>query len=138
MKNCTFCEIAAHEKPSVILYEDDKLLAFLDVRPLFPGHALLIPKEHYETFYDLPQSLLQPFFSLAQILGKAIEKGMEAEGSFIAMNNKISQSVPHLHIHIVPRNFQDGLKGFFWPRNPYQDERHKEEVQTLIKKYLSD
>lgn len=137
MTTCKFCEIVESTIPSYIVLEDDRFMAFLDARPLFPGHCLLIPKQHIETFYDLPQALIKPLFSHAQNLGKAIEKAMDAEGTFIAMNNKISQSVPHLHIHIVPRNYQDGLKGFFWPRNPYQNEEHKKEVQTLIKKHLS-
>ena len=136
MSTCTFCELIAGTKNRHIVFEDDKLLAFLDARPLFPGHSLLVPKTHIETFYDLPQALIQPFFSTAQMLGKAIERGMQAKGSFIAMNNKISQSVPHLHMHIVPRNPQDGLKGFFWPRQAYRDETHKLEVTAQIKKHL--
>ncbi len=103
------------------MFEDPVCLAFLDRRPLFPGHSLLLPKQHYETLADLPRDLLGPIFSGAQLLTRAMELGLEAEGSFVAINNRISQSVPHLHIHIVPRRRKDGLKGFFWPRQAYKD-----------------
>src|SRR5215831_16673167 len=122
LPDCPFCKIVRSETQSYIVFEDDPTLAFLDKRPLFPGHCLLIPKSHYETLIDLPASLVAPLFQNAQLLARAIEEGLQAEGTFVAINNRISQSVPHLHIHIVPRHAKDGLKGFFWPRQHYQDE----------------
>ena len=103
-------------------------MAFLDRRPLFPGHCLLVPKTHYETLTDLPQQLVTDLFTNAQVLARAVEKAMEAEGTFVAINNRISQSVPHLHVHVVPRRRNDGLRGFFWPRQGYRDEEHLRQV----------
>jgi histidine triad (HIT) family protein len=120
--DCPFCKIVRSEAQSYIVFEDDISLSFLDRRPLFPGHCLLIPKSYYEMLIDLPASLVGPLFQNAQFIARAMEKGLEAEGTFVAINNRISQSVPHLHIHIVPRHKKDGLKGFFWPRQHYKDE----------------
>ena len=120
--DCTFCKIVRTEMQSYTVFEDDLTLAFLDKRPLFPGHCLLIPKSHYETLIDLPALLVAPLFQTAQLLAHAMEQGLQAEGTFVAINNRISQSVPHVHIHIVPRHKKDGLKGFFWPRQHYPDE----------------
>ena len=123
-----------------MVYQDKTCLAFLDHRPLFPGHCLLVPKQHYETLADLPQDLMKPFFTAAQLLSRAVEAGLGAEGSFVAINNRISQSVPHLHVHVVPRRKGDGLRGFFWPRQKYRDEAQMLEVQktlrTAIEKFL--
>ena len=102
----------------MVLDEDD-VLGFLDIRPLFPGHTLLVPKAHYETLLDLPEELVGPLFSAAQRLAGVMESELGAAGSFVAVNNRVSQSVPHLHVHIVPRNRKDGLRGFFWPRTKY-------------------
>ena len=124
-----FCAIA----PEQFVFEDEISAAFLDHRPLFPGHVLLIPKQHYETLADLPQAVVGPFFSNAQMLAKAVESAMEAEGSFVAINNRVSQSVPHLHVHIVPRRRKDGLKGFFWPRHKYGSEEEMEQVKRAIR-----
>ena len=115
------------------IFEDEISLVFLDHRPLFPGHCLLVPKNHYETMLDLPEEIIGPLFFNAKLMAKAVETGLSAEGSFVAVNNKISQSVPHLHIHIVPRRRKDGLKGFFWPRHPYRDEAHTREVQDALR-----
>lgn len=131
---CKFCDIAEHRAPSVIVFEDELFMAFLDARPLFLGHTLLIPKQHYPTFYDIPGNLAEPLVLVAQKLGKAIQKAMDAEGSFIATNNIVSQSVPHMHIHLVPRNKGDGLKGFFWPRTTYASADEMLEVQAKIKR----
>lgn len=136
MAVCIFCEIAEQKLSSFIVYEDKQFIAFLDKRPLFPGHCLLVPKKHVETFTDLPQNMTGPFFQLAQRLDKAVEQAMQAQGSFVAMNNRVSQSVPHLHLHVVPRNKQDGLKGFFWPRHPYQNEAEMLAVQLKIKQFI--
>jgi len=96
-------------------------MAFLDHRPLFPGHILLVPRQHFETLPDVPGELLTPLFSAAQLLCRALEDALGAEGTFVAINNRISQSVPHLHVHAVPRKKKDGLKGFFWPRVKYRN-----------------
>ncbi len=130
---CKFCEIGTGEIESAVVFEDAVSLAFLDHRPLFPGHCLLIPKQHYETLADLPVSLVEPLFTSAQLLARAVELGLEAEGSFVAINNRISQSVPHLHIHVVPRRKKDGLKGFFWPRQAYQDREAMLRVQEAVR-----
>lgn len=134
--NCAFCHIVRGEAEANVVFDDPISLAFLDRRPLFPGHCLLIPKEHYETLADLPPPLAGPFFQNAQRITRAVELAMEAEGSFVAINNRVSQSVPHLHVHIVPRRRKDGLKGFFWPRQPYQDEETILRVQDAIKQRL--
>ena len=120
-----------------MVFEDEISLAFLDHRPVFPGHCLLIPKNHYETLTDLPEDLIGPFFKNAQLLSRAVESAMEAHGTFVAMNNRVSQSVPHLHTHIVPRRRKDGLKGFFWPRQPYQSDEEVETVQSAIRTALA-
>ncbi len=129
---CKFCRIIRSEVQSYVVFEDDVSLAFLDTRPLFPGHCLLIPKEHYETLIDLPALLVAPLFQNAQLLVRAIEKGLKAEGTFVAINNRVSQSVPHLHIHVVPRHKKDGLKGFFWPRQSYKDEAAILAIQSTL------
>ncbi len=134
---CVFCRIINEELSATIVFEDDISLAFLDHRPLFPGHTLLVPRTHHETFTDLPPAQIRQFFSNAQLLARAVELAMEAEGTFVAMNNRVSQSVPHLHIHIVPRRRKDGLKGFFWPRNRYQDDEHIKKTQAAIKKAIT-
>lgn len=119
--------------PAVSVFEDEISIAFLDHRPLFPGHCLLVPRLHYETLGDLPPELVGPFFSGVQLLARAVERALNAEGTFVAMNNRVSQSVPHLHAHIVPRRRKDGLKGFFWPRNKYESEQEKLKVGQAIR-----
>jgi histidine triad (HIT) family protein len=131
-ENCLFCRIVSGEVPAVVVFADENSLAFLDHRPLFPGHTLLVPREHYETLTDLPVKLVEPLFKNAQLLSGAVETAMEAEGTFVAMNNRVSQSVPHLHIHVVPRRRKDGLKGFFWPRTKYKTQEEMELVQEKI------
>jgi histidine triad (HIT) family protein len=118
---CPFCEIIAGRQPAHVVLDDDLVVAFLDVRPLFPGHTLLVPREHVETLADLPAEWLGPYFQRAQRLAEAMEGALGAAGSFVAINNRVSQSVPHLHTHVVPRNRKDGLRGFFWPRTRYGD-----------------
>jgi histidine triad (HIT) family protein len=137
MESCTFCRIITGEIASYTVLEDDMTLAFLDHRPLFPGHCLLVPKAHYGTLLDLPTALLTPLMANAQLLARAVEHGLEAHGSFVAINNRVSQSVPHLHIHVVPRRRKDGLKGFFWPRRPYKDEESIVAVQQTLQKAIS-
>jgi histidine triad (HIT) family protein len=103
-----------------VVYSDERFVAFLDIRPVFPGHTLLIPRDHHETLLDLPSDLVGPFFALGQRLAKAVPQAMDAVGTFVAINNIVSQSVPHLHLHVVPRRPKDGLRGFFWPRTQYE------------------
>jgi len=136
--NCLFCGIVNGEVSASIVFEDDVSIAFLDHRPLFPGHCLLIPKSHFETLSDLPEGLIKPFFLNVQLLTRAVETARKAEGSFVAMNNRVSQSVPHLHVHIVPRRRKDGLKGFFWPRHKYANEAEMLEVQESIRTAITD
>src|SRR6266404_8312638 len=106
---CLFCKITNREVTARLVFEDEISLAFLDHRPVFPGHCLLIPKAHYETLTDLPDRLIGPFFKNAQLLAGAVESALAAHGTFVAINNRVSQSVPHLHVHIVPRRRKDGL-----------------------------
>ncbi len=112
-------------------------MAFLDTRPLFPGHVLLVPREHVETFAELPSELVSPLFETAQRIARAVETAMSAEGSFVAINNRVSQSVPHLHVHIVPRRKGDGLRGFFWPRSKYSNEEEAAQTAEAIRKALA-
>jgi histidine triad (HIT) family protein len=137
MTDCLFCRIATGELEAQIVFEDDNSLAFLDHRPLFPGHCLLIPRNHVETLDDLPTDLILPFFSNSQLLSRAVRSAVNAEGTFVAMNNRVSQSVPHLHVHIVPRCKGDGLKGFFWPRNKYSSQEEMIRVREKIKTALN-
>ena len=129
---CLFCRIVSGELAATIVYEDDHSVAFLDHRPLFPGHTLLVPREHVETLGELSPKLIEPYFETVQLLSRAVESGMEAEGTFVAMNNRVSQSVPHLHVHVVPRRKKDGLKGFFWPRTKYKGDEEMEEAKKKI------
>jgi len=129
---CLFDRIVAGLVSAPVVFEDESSLAFLDHRPVFPGHTLLIPKQHYETLADLPEALIQPFFANARLLARAIEAALEADGTFIAINNRVSQSVPHLHVHIVPRRKKDGLRGFFWPRGTYATPEEAEKIRKNI------
>jgi histidine triad (HIT) family protein len=139
MKNeaCLFCRIVSGEVPAVIVYEDDQSVGFLDHRPLFHGHTLLVPREHVEVLGELPVTQVGPLFETVQLLSRAVEAGLDAEGTFVAMNNRVSQSVPHLHIHVVPRRKGDGLKGFFWPRTKYKSEEEMLAVKKSIATGLS-
>jgi histidine triad (HIT) family protein len=134
VKGCVFCDIVAGSVTAHVVYDDANVLAFLDHRPLLPGHVLVIPKTHYETLGDLPAAEVGPYFLVVQRLAIAVEKGMHADGSFVAANIRISQSVPHLHVHVVPRRKGDGLfaKTFQWIRRPYPSEAAITEVQRAI------
>jgi histidine triad (HIT) family protein len=116
---CVFCAIVAGETPADTVLEDADFVGFLDTRPVFKGHVLLVPREHVETLPDLPAPLRDPFLAHAQRLATAMKDALGAQGSFVAVNNTVSQSVPHLHLHVVPRTKGDGLRGFFWPRTTY-------------------
>ena len=129
---CGFCRIVAGEVAAATVLEDEVSMAFLDHRPLFPGHCLLVPKSHYETLADLPLAQVGPLFTVAQRVARAMEDGLAAEGSFVAVNNRVSQSVAHLHIHVVPRRKKDGLKGFFWPRGRYATALEMETVRATL------
>jgi histidine triad (HIT) family protein len=118
---CVFCEIVSGKKEAQRVLEGEHVLAFLDARPLFPGHVLVIPKAHVETLADLDPSRLGLLFASVQRVMRGIEKGLGADGTFVASNNRVSQSVPHVHVHVVPRRKGDGLRGFFWPRQKYKD-----------------
>ena len=122
MSDCLFCAIAAGDVPAEIVLADDVAVAFLDGRPVFKGHVLVIPREHYETLADLPADLVGPLFTRVQRVSAALPAALGAQGSFVALNNVVSQSVPHLHVHVVPRTRGDGLRGFFWPRQRYADD----------------
>jgi histidine triad (HIT) family protein len=129
---CVVCAIVRREIPAAIVFEDDEHVAFLDHRPVFHGHVLVAPKPHTETLGDLDPARVGPLFLLVQRMAIAVERGLEADGTFIANNNKVSQSIPHLHVHVVPRKKKDGLKGFFWPRTKYEDEAHMERLRAAI------
>ena len=134
--SCVFCKIIAGAEPAFVVHSDENVIAFLDIHPLFPGHVLITPREHVEVLADLADSLLLPLFSVTQKMSIAVKSAMCAEGTFVAMNNKVSQSVPHLHVHVVPRKKGDGLKGFFWPRYRYKGEEEMKEVAEKIKDAL--
>lgn len=134
--DCVFCAVIAGTTPSHRVLDDEAAVAFLDRRPLFPGHVLVVPRLHIETLTDLPPSDVGPFFTQVQRVTAAVERGMAAAGSFVATNNRISQSVPHLHVHVVPRNPKDGLRGFFWPRSRYADEQQAAEVAARLRAAL--
>lgn len=134
--SCIFCKLSSGELPAHLVYQDATSYAFLDNQPLFPGHVLLSPRAHYETLADLPTSLIGPIFTTAQLIAKAVETALDAEGTFVAINNRVSQTVPHMHIHIVPRRRRDGLKGFFWPRHDYQDDLARETVRDAIEREI--
>jgi len=118
---CVFCRIVAGELPAHVVLDEERFLAFLDTRPLFPGHTLLVPRAHHETLLDLPAELHAPFLGATARLSRAVRDATGATGVFNAMNNVVSQSVPHLHMHVVPRRPRDGLRGFFWPRTTDPD-----------------
>jgi histidine triad (HIT) family protein len=136
MPGCIFCQIASGKLHAVTVYEDEQFVAFLDHRPLFPGHVLVIPRGHYETLVDVPGEVLGPYFQRVQLLAAAVQQAMEAEGTFVAENNSVSQSVPHMHVHVVPRRKGDGLKGFFWPRKKYASEEDMQAVAQRISAQL--
>ncbi len=115
------------------MFRDKCSLAFLDNKPLFPGHTLIVPLNHYETLQDLPQGTIGPFFADVQLVARAVEAAMGSDGSFVAINNRVSQSVPHLHVHVVPRRHGDGLRGFFWPRTRYPSEEEAEHIASQIR-----
>ena len=140
MARCVFCDIISGKVKAHNVYEDDLTLAFLDHAPLLPGHVLVVPKTHYETLGDVPADVVGPFFLAVQRIARAVEAGMQAEGAFVASNIRISQSVPHVHVHVVPRKKGDGLFGrnFMWIRKPYPSESTIVATQRAIRAALQD
>lgn len=136
--DCIFCAVVAGALEAEIVFEDERTIAFLDHRPLFPGHTLLVPREHLVTIEDLPADLIGPLFTNAQTLAAAVRNAMDAQGTFVAMNNIVSQSVPHLHVHVVPRRRKDGLRGFFWPRTKYGGAKDMATAGEAIRRALAD
>jgi len=136
MDGCVFCEIVSGRAAAHRVLDEPEAVAFLDVRPLIKGHVLLVPREHRGTLTDVPAPELGPLFTLAQRLAGAVERALGAGGTFVAMNNKVSQSVPHLHVHVVPRTKGDGLKGFFWPRHKYESDAEAAEFAARIRAAL--
>ena len=130
---CVFCAIAAGELDAEIVERTAHTLAFLDASPLFHGHVLVVPVEHHATLGELPEEQVGPLFAAARRVARAVERGLGAQGSFVAMNNRVSQSVPHLHVHVVPRTRGDGLKGFFWPRRRYASDDQRAEIAARIR-----
>lgn len=135
-KSCVFCAIIRGEREADVVWEGPQAIAFLDHRPLFPGHVLLAPREHRPTFLDLPDEEVGPFFVAGRRIAGAMEEALGAQGSFVAINVRVSQSVPHLHLHVVPRRRGDGLKGFFWPRHGYRDAAERQAVAAALRKAL--
>jgi histidine triad (HIT) family protein len=138
LPDCAFCGIVAGETPANVVFEDADCLAFLDNRPLFAGHTLLVPREHHEALWDLPEDQVGPLFASARLLSVAIRQATGSQGAFVAMNNIVSQSVPHLHVHVVPRNRKDGLRGFFWPRTKYDHDDHAAETAARIRARVAE
>ena len=130
--DCVFCDVIAGRADAHVVHADEHTVAFLDQRPVFKGHLLLVPRLHVPVLADLPTELVPPVFSAAQQLSAAVVSGLGAQGSFVAMNNTVSQSVPHLHVHIVPRTKGDGLRGFFWPRRKYANDAEAAEYAHRI------
>ena len=134
---CIFCAIVRGDEPAHVVLDDEHAVGFLDRRPVFLGHVLVVPREHYETLADLPVEQVGPLFERARRVALAMEEGLGAAGAFVALNNKVSQSVAHVHVHVVPRNRGDGLRGFFWPRRKYADEAEAADHAARIRAALA-
>jgi histidine triad (HIT) family protein len=132
-KACIFCGIVAGQLPAHFVLDAGPCLAFLDTRPIFPGHVLVVPRVHHETLLDLPPDDVAMLFGTARAVCAALERALGAEGTFVGMNNRISQSVPHAHVHCVPRRKGDGLRGFFWPRQKYASDEAAAEIAARVK-----
>jgi histidine triad (HIT) family protein len=137
MAECLFCAVIAGVQPSEVVLDDDVAVGFLDHRPVFKGHVLVVPRLHVVTLGDLPADLVGPFFTRVQRVAVAVQAALSADGSFVAMNNVVSQSVPHLHVHVVPRRRKDGLRGFFWPRIRYESVEEMAMVAETIRAFLN-
>jgi histidine triad (HIT) family protein len=135
--SCIFCEIVAKNTAAHFVFEDDIALAFLDQRPLFKGHVLVVPRAHVVTLPELPTEIVGPFFERVQRIARAVPQALGSQGTFVANNNIVSQSVAHLHVHVVPRTKGDGLKGFFWPRTKYKSDEEMAETADTIRRRVS-
>ena len=134
MSDCLFCAVVARDAPAHLVLEDEEVVGFLDHRPVFKGHVLLVPRRHVDTLTDIPTDLVAPFFGAAKRIAAAVRTALDAQGSFVAINNVVSQSVPHLHVHVVPRSRGDGLRGFFWPRVRYDSEAEAEAYASRLRR----
>ena len=134
---CLFCRIVSGSEPAAVVLDDDAAVAFLDTRPLFVGHTLVVPRHHHETLVDLPVEAVDPLFRRVRRLAAAVGHAFDAPGTFVAMNNTVGQSVPHVHVHVVPRRPKDGLRGFFWPRTRYADDTQMAATAAAIRAALS-
>ena len=137
MNSCAFCDVSTESAAAHVVLADEVALAFLDIRPVFKGHVLVVPRAHAETLADLPAADVGPFFSRVQRISAVMPAALGSQGSFVAINNKVSQSVPHLHVHIVPRTKGDGLRGFFWPRQKYASEAEAQEYAARLREAVS-
>ena len=137
MPGCPFCAIVAGDAAAHEVWRDDIAVGFLDRSPLFPGHVLVVPTEHWVTLPDLPPDAVGPFFERVRRIAAAMPDALGADGTFVANNNVVSQSVAHLHVHVVPRRRKDGLRGFFWPRQRYVDDAEAAAVAARIAAVLS-
>ncbi len=135
--DCLFCRIVDGSVPATVVVDEPFVLGFLDTRPLFKGHVLLVPRIHVDTLPDLPAELLAPLMGAVQRTSQAVVAGLGAQGSFVAVNTVVSQSVPHLHVHVVPRTKGDGLRGFFWPRTKYASEQEAQEYAARVSAALA-
>jgi histidine triad (HIT) family protein len=138
VSGCLFCAIAGGDTDAFVVASTDEAVAFLDIRPVFKGHVLVVPRSHVVALADLPSALLAPYFGFVQRLAVAVETGLGAGGTFVAMNNKVSQSVAHLHTHVVPRTKGDGLRGFFWPRTKYDSDDEARSYASRIAGSFAD
>jgi histidine triad (HIT) family protein len=136
--SCTFCDIVAGELPAAHVLDEPTVTGFLDVRPVFPGHVLLVPRVHRAALADLPDDERDALFEAAQRVAAAVEAGLGAGGAWVSLNDKVSQSVPHVHVHVIPRTKGDGLRGFYWPRTKYADDADAEEVAAAIRAALAE
>jgi histidine triad (HIT) family protein len=136
--DCLFCSIVVGHAPAQRVLDTPHVVGFLDVRPVFKGHVLLVTREHVATLTELPDALLEPFFVASRRLAAAVRDGLAAQGTFVAINNTVSQSVPHLHVHVVPRTKGDGLRGFFWPRTRYADDTEAASYAGRIRAELGE
>ncbi|MEY2568080.1 MAG: histidine triad family protein [Actinomycetota bacterium] len=137
MADCIFCKIRDGEVPAHVVLDEDHTFAFLDQRPVFPGHVLVMPRAHHETLMALPDELVQPLFDATKRVSAAVQRALDTDGVFNGINNVVSQSVPHLHVHVVPRRFKDGLRGFFWPRQRYDSDEAMASTAEAIRSALA-
>jgi len=137
MADCLFCSIVAGTTPAQIVLDTPDVVGFLDIRPVFKGHTLIVPRAHVPTMVEMSDEVMVPLFGAARSVADAVRTAFGAQGSFVAVNNVVSQSVPHLHVHVVPRTKGDGLRGFFWPRTKYADETEAAEYAGKLRAALA-